>query len=580
MARGFRWQLVLFVLTLPIFAAAAWFRLDREIDARPAATPAQVATASATPSPASTPSSDAASAATGPPLPSSSAYREALVGEVMRLNPLFAHLNPVDRDISSLIFDGLFATNAYGAPVPRLAEALFISFDDLEYVVRLRDDALWQDGVPFSADDVIFTMKLLADPAYGAYSAAGRFWQTVETQKLGDDLIRFRLAQPLGSFPLRLTVGILPEHALRGASVSQLAAHPFNLSPIGTGPYQLDELTVDSGGSISSVRLGLSPLNRQRRSGSHAYHLRALEFRLYATDELALEAYRAKHVNSLANIGGRAQLLQLADSHFNTGVEGALQVLIMNQESPLLADRRMRRALSLSLDLPSMVAARIGGVAAFADSPLIPGMSAYAPDDFWRRYEPESAADLLEAARTASESDDADDGGDSSAETRLAYTLIVLNEGPLPQLAADIAIAWRELGLDIAVEALNGDAMGRRLRDGAFDMAIVEQRVGGDADVYRFWHPSQVDGGENYGHAAQDEIAQLLDTARRMREGIARQEHYQAFQRVFAEQALAIPLYYPLYTLVASDEISGIRLGLMGNGADRFRGIGAWHSAS
>src|SRR5690606_28272637 len=72
-------------------------------------------------------------------------FREALVGSVQRLNPLFAPLNPVDRDITSLIFEGLTRTNAYGEPEAVLARDWTISSDGLEYIVRLRDDVLWQD---------------------------------------------------------------------------------------------------------------------------------------------------------------------------------------------------------------------------------------------------------------------------------------------------------------------------------------------------------------------------------------------------------------------------------------------------
>jgi len=44
-------------------------------------------------------------------------------GRDSQLNPLLAVYNPVDRDITSLIFEGLTATNAYGEIEPRLAES-------------------------------------------------------------------------------------------------------------------------------------------------------------------------------------------------------------------------------------------------------------------------------------------------------------------------------------------------------------------------------------------------------------------------------------------------------------------------
>ncbi|MCD4687151.1 MAG: hypothetical protein K8S97_14580, partial [Anaerolineae bacterium] len=48
---------------------------------------------------------------------------EAVVGEIRKLNPVLATHNPVDRDITALIFEGLTTTNDYGEIVPQLAES-------------------------------------------------------------------------------------------------------------------------------------------------------------------------------------------------------------------------------------------------------------------------------------------------------------------------------------------------------------------------------------------------------------------------------------------------------------------------
>lgn len=168
MFRGFRWQLIALCLALLLCLAAAVFRISRQSVAtlKATASPSIVATdISESPSAKETAlpttdgrapqESDSASGLTA------SVFREGLIGSVQRINPLFAHLNPPDRDLSSLIFEGLFAINDYGEAVPRLAAEMVISSDGLEYVVRLRDDISWQDGVPFSANDVLYTLTLL-----------------------------------------------------------------------------------------------------------------------------------------------------------------------------------------------------------------------------------------------------------------------------------------------------------------------------------------------------------------------------------------------------------------------------------
>ena len=506
-------------------------------------------------------------------------YREGLVGSVQRLNPVFAHLNPVDRDLTSLIFQGLFATDQYGAPVLDLAESLTISGDDLEYVLALRQDITWQDGIAFGANDVIYTMSLLSDPDYAAYSPSADFWRTVETQKLGDHLLRFRLAQPLASFPRYLTIGILPEHALRGTTISALATHPFNLSPIGTGAYQLGELRADASGKIGAILLQLSPVYEAREGAQNSYQLRELLFNLYANADDALQAYRRGEVDVLANLGSRAELLSLPQARLHTSIDATAQILIFNWEEQQFADRRLRRALALGLNQMALVEAHLAGQAMYADSPLIPGMPVYQSHAFWSAHDPALAISLVEAVSSANLDTEESDEREGAGASTDAFTLLVEDTDYLTGLAFDIAAQWREIGLAVEVAPLVPDQLLKRLSAGDFAAAIVSQRIGAEADVYRFWHPAQSIKGQNYGSAAQNEIAELLDSARRTSNGLARHQMYQQFQEIFAEKAVAIPLYYPLYSMIVRDSIEGVRLGFLGEASDRFRGIRSWRLA-
>jgi thiol:disulfide interchange protein DsbD len=90
-------------------------------------------------------------------------------------------------------------------------------------------------------------------------------------------------------------VGIVPAHVLAGTAVQNLARHPFNLSPIGTGPYQFEALTA-SGGQIDGVQLRVAPVYRQRPEGQTGYQLDRLVFRTYDTVEAALAAFQAGEV--------------------------------------------------------------------------------------------------------------------------------------------------------------------------------------------------------------------------------------------------------------------------------------------
>ncbi|MCY3978959.1 MAG: ABC transporter substrate-binding protein [Chloroflexi bacterium] len=591
MFRGFRWQLIALILALLLFLSGALFRLNRQssqskpISPTPAALVAMTSTNTALIDSPPTSAADAAQQAINQaPNISDPAYREGLVGAIRRLNPLFAHLNRVDQDISSLIFEGLFGTNEYGEIVPRLAERLVISSECIVYVAKLREDIRWLNGLPFSADDVIYTMSLLGDPAYGKISTVGEFWGTVEVQRLDDYLLRFRLAQPLSSFTHLLTIGILPEQALRGTAVTDLAQHPFNLSPIGTGPYQLAGLRLDSENSIASVELARSPVFLERQEAQGRYHLPRLSFRLFPSGEAAIAAYASGELSALANLASRGQLLTLPNSQVYTLTDSSVTMIIFNWKQSIFAERRLRQALSLSLDAPERIRMNLGAEFAYADSPYSPGSSVYRPNPFWLAHDLERALALLDAARIAP----GDPGGESVPESDsgaaavpgIRFSLLIEDSKPLRQLADDIASQWSRLGFQVDVEAVGANELANRLTTGRFDSAIATMRIGGDFDLYRYWHPAQLDNGRNYGAVSNHEIAELIEQARRETYSGRRALLQQNFQEAFAEEAIAIPLYYPLFTFIVGAEIEGIRLGYLTSPADRFRGIGDWRIAA
>lgn len=600
MFRGFRWQLGAFILAAILFVASLIIR-NGEAPGTISPTPVPAtdvptqevvvvpsAEFPATPAPFSTPV-----VADGIPT-----YREALIGSVSRLNPLLATLNPAERDITSLIFEGLTRTNSYGEPQPALAENWVISSDGLEYVITLRSDVSWQDGTPFGAADVVYTMSLLRAPDFPGAREVREFWSTVETEQLSDRIIRFRLTQPLGTFLDKLRIGILPEHALRGTTASQIASHPFNLSPIGTGPYQLEAIRTNAAGDIAQVDLRVSPVFRGRREGITGYAVERMRFAVYESFESALTALRNAEVDGLAarNVSERRPLFELANSadlQVNNQLENTLGAIIFNWQSDDVSyfrEQRIRVALETGIDRSSIVERRLANTALEADSPLMPGSWAYLTDLPWPAYNTGVARSLLlqgldrinrigasaEGESAAAEGAEATEEPPSTVD--FAFSILVPDDPSLIAVAEEIATQWSQLNLAISVDSVNDETYALRLDNGEFDVAIVEYALGesADPDVYAFWHQGQYPDGRNYGGVDDRRISELLERARRDSFGINRAQDYHEFQRVFVERAIALPLYYPLFTYVTTTRVNGIQLGFVGSPADRFRNIAQW----
>lgn len=557
MSRGNRWQLVVLLASVALLIVTIVTRnpvgVEDGVAPTPTATPTTVAQQRG-----------------GPPV-----FTEALVGEVRKLNPLLAGHNQVDRDITALIFEGLTTTDEYGQVVPALAESWSASRDATVFTFRLREDALWQDGTPFTSADVDFTLGVLRAPGFGAdvpgLEQLAAFWRTVEVEPLDAHTVRFRLTQPLASFPDFLRLGMLPAHVLDNAPPEALLTHPFNLAPVGTGPYQLERLGVE-GERIASVQLRRAPTYAERE-GAPAYAMDRIAFNLYDSFDEALAAFQRGEASAVSAIPPARidEVSQTPGLEVYTSLYPAVGIILFNyahrETDPLFRDQRLRAALAASLDRETVVRAHMDGRAVLANSPLIPGSWAWDSGVDWPEQNMETARTLLAKARVSE---------------AVAFTLLCADRPEVVAMARDIAAQWAALGVQVTVEALGEAALVERVSARAFDAAIVELSMAGmaDPDPYVFWHQGEIERGQNYGAVNDSQISETLEQARRDPSGVNRATWYRRFQEAFVERVPAIPLYYPVYAYGVDARVAGVQVGILSDPSDRFRSLWSWAYAA
>ena len=576
--RGLRWQLAALIVSMLLFGMVAVLRIADTFQPSPTPSPT-LSVASATPT-ALPPTSTAiptpvAIAATPLPEDSVPTFVEGVVGNVQRLNPLLVS-NQAERDITSLIFEGLTRINTFGEPEGLLAESWVVSRDGTEYVFTLRQNILWQDGIAFTADDVIFTFNLLGSDNLASNPAIADFWKTVEIQKLNDYQIRFRLAQPLASFPSLLTIGILPVHALRGTDAGNLSNHPFNLTPIGTGAYQLEALRSNSGNRIEVVDLRIAPNFRQRPEAQGRYAIDRMRFRIFENFAIASAALSSGLTDGLAtsDMNQRDALINTQDVSIYTQTASVVGVLIYNwnesDDTRFFSDTRVRSALNMGIDYRSPVESSMLNKAILADSPLLPSSWAYNETIAQAASDVSQARNILENSNIQV-SEDSDFG-----EALYAFSILVDADNPHVGIAQQLAAQWQQLNLSVSVDAVDNVTYQQRLVDGDFDVAIVELALPADPDVYAYWHSSQYPDGLNYGAVADDRVNEQLERARREPNGLNRIALYNEFQQAFISRAVGQPLYYPLFTYAVDDIVRGIQLGYLYSPENRFYNIADW----
>ncbi|MGD1855901.1 MAG: peptide ABC transporter substrate-binding protein [Leptolyngbyaceae cyanobacterium] len=152
-----------------------------------------------------------------------------------------------DAEASRITLEPLASFDAAGNLIPFLAAEIpsvengGVASDGTAVTWQLRADVLWSDGTPFTAEDVVFTHKLLSNPDVGS-TTAGTYdvIQSVEALDPTTVKITFKEPNPAWSLVFTGTTGmILPAHAFKDFNGANVRSAPANLQPIGTGPYQV-----------------------------------------------------------------------------------------------------------------------------------------------------------------------------------------------------------------------------------------------------------------------------------------------------------------------------------------------------
>lgn len=504
-------------------------------------------------------------------------YTEALIGSMSRLNPLIDQNNAPDRDIDRLIFSGLIKFDARGLPVPDLADSWGVRPDGTAYNFSIRPDALWQDGQPVTSDDVIFTLDLIKSDASLFPEDVRNMWKEVQVKKLNDRTLQFILPEPFAPFLDYLTFGLLPKHLLESTPPDQMAAAPFNLAPVGTGPYRFERLIVENG-QVKGIELRAS----DQYYGKKPF-IEQIIFHYYSSSAAALDAYHQGQVLGISEI--TPDVLQQALSEPNlslyTGRLPELSLILFNlnnAEVPFLQDAKLRRALMMALNRQMIVNKFLQGQAILADGPLFPNTWAYYDNIEHVGYDPEGAIALLKANGYKIPA-----GGSGVRVNKdgksLELTLVYPDDSLHTAIAELIQQNWATVGLKVDLEAVPYDTLRNdRLDPRAYHAALVDLNLVRlpDPDPYPFWHQSEATGGQNYTQWDNRPASEYIEQARVNTDFEARTRLYRNFQVVFAKELPALPLYYPVYSYGVDRQGLGVQMPPLFDTSDRFLTISDW----
>lgn len=505
-------------------------------------------------------------------------YTEGLLGEIRSLHPLYASRD-AERDISRLLYSGLFTYDSDGKLLQDLAADYEIGAEGKNYTVRLRENAMWHDGIPLTADDIIFTIQTIQNPQY--QSPFRTNWQGVKVEKINDHEMRFVLRTPYAPFIENLTLGIIPRHLWNNVRPEQVLLHELNLKPVGSGPYQFARLEHRKDGSL--LRYEVTRWKKYHREGPY---LKKIAFLFFNTEEELLNAWHRDTIEGFGPVTPSylRSFNQEQVAIFPLHMPRVFGIFFNEKQNAILADKRIRAAIAHALDKELIAERSATGGAISVESPLpwIRNETATNTNNAMYPYDAAKAQKLLQDAGWKDGDEDGIRGSKTYKKgktTKLRLTLLTSDWPYLVTAAEHIRLMLGAVGIGVAVERRPFTELESLvIRPRNFEMLLFGQVYGHEPDPFAFWHSSQIkDPGLNITFYHNKKADQLLEEARRTNDTRERNEQYQKFSTLVVEDLPAIFLFSQRYFYLLPRDIQGVNLGKIALPADRFNEINRWY---
>lgn len=376
----------------------------------------------------------------------------------------------VGRDIGDRVFERL-ATLAPGAATidvtgfrPALAER-WERVDSLTWRFTLRRGARWHDGRPVTADDVVFSFDAYADTALAAM--AGPALEGVRATALDSARVEVRFPRPGTEqlYDATAHVRVLPRHLWGELPRGAWAADTSLARLVGSGPYR-----------VQSWQRGQSLTLDADTARTPVPEVRRLVWRFTADPETALNLVLAHEADLLETVmGDEAAARVAADTSYRlvrypSAVFGFLGFRVggAGGAHPILGDRAVRQALTLATDRTSLARALVGEGAMAPPGPMSRLLWIAEDGAGALPFDTAAAAAQLERAGWRREGDRRVKAG-----RPLALDILVPSTSTVRKRYAEaLQAAWRPLGIEATVTAVDFPVFQQRLAEGKFDSYV------------------------------------------------------------------------------------------------------------
>lgn len=420
-------------------------------------------------------------------------------------------------------------------PYAALAAEMPTSADGIEYVIKLRDGAVFHDGTPVTADDVVFSTQRVLDPnSNSLFRSFVSFIDKVEA--VDETTVKFTNKYPFSLFNERIgSIKIVPRAAVEADPAA------FGNLPIGTGPYRLvsavpeAQIIFERNDAYTGPRPALAKEIVWNLIGDPTARVNALS----SGTVMAIEDVPYIDIDAVSAVATleKAQSFGLLFAMFNTS-------------APPFDDVRVRQAFLYALDMDKIIGTGMLDNATAAKSFLPETHPNYHEASTVYSYDPDKSRALLAEAGVPA----------------LDITLLSTDHGWVKDVAPIVKESLDAVGFNVTLDI--GQSGGQYKKVDANEMQAMiapgdPSVFGNDADLLmQWWYGDNIWPKDRYRWADSAEYAELtgiLGEAIAL-SGEAQQAKWNEAFDLISEQVPLYPLLHrQLPTAWNADELENFR---------------------
>jgi len=486
------------------------------------------------------------------------------------LSPLFESLvrmNPITLNYDDEEYSGVLAVGWEVDETGRI------------WTFHLREGVKWNDGEPFTAEDVVFTLKVIYDPDIPNSTkdilSFGKDKKQITCEKIDDHTVKFTTPEPFAPFLHNVGgMSILPKHILNkpweekdeelspGQRFNQMWTIGTKVNEIvGTGPYVITEYIP-----TQHIKFGPNPYYwRRDEKGRRLPYIERIETIIVENLETISLKFKAHEIDTLGlrpkdvallgeEIRKQEEKGEMPDKVLlEVGLSTGTTFVAFNQNprhyikdgkvDPRLnwfSDPQFMKAIAMSIDYETIIQNVLYGLGVSTSTVISPVVRTFHHDGLEAyKYNLDKARQILDQA--GYKVDDKGVRRDKNGN-KIKFTLITNSGNDTRESISNILVAdWtEELGFEVHYQPLEFNTLVKKLLDNFDWDAVVIGLTGGvephgGANVYKssgqlhFWNPEQ----ESPTTEWEKEVDALVDRGAKELDLEKRIEIYKRMQEIF-----------------------------------------------